>query len=348
MTLTHGFTNELKMLTENDTLGAVAGELLNVTLDRIGSSVNTPMYLSASFPTADSLLNIGPSLVASGDGAGKSVAPIGSTIPTTVLTTIDFQTGTVTGQTVTVDGGTFTLPTGTVSQYRRCVFVLRDDGSIDSSFSAESATISGLDNAGSLIAGLAITSLIPIGWVDLECDNSSGKYRTAGSSSSIIENKVGLDFRIVRSALLEDTGGAGFRVVRLHGGLILGSGGGDVSAEATARMNADSTLQANINAEITARRNADSTLQANIDSEVTALFNADGTLQANIDAEITARTNADITLQNNINIETTTRANADLTLQANINTEITARTSADNTEITARSHNPDPMSKRIL
>ena len=264
MTLTHGFTNELKMLTENDTLGAVAGELLNVTLDRIGSSVNTPMYLSASFPTADSLLNIGPSLVASGDGAGKSVAPIGSTIPTTVLTTIDFQTGTVTGQTVTVDGGTFTLPTGTVSQYRRCVFVLRDDGSIDSSFSAESATISGLDNAGSLIAGLAITSLIPIGWVDLECDNSSGKYRTAGSSSSIIENKVGLDFRIVRSALLEDTGGAGFRVVRLHGGLILGSGGGDVSAEATARMNADSTLQAHIDAEQTARTSADSSLSAAI------------------------------------------------------------------------------------
>ena len=327
MTLTHGFTTELKMLTGNATLGSLAGELLNTTLDRIGLSVNTPMYLSASFPTSDSLLNIGSSLVESGDGSGKSIAPLNSTIPApTSITTINFQTGSISGQTVQVDGGSFALPTGTVGYYRRMVFVLRDDGSIDTTFSTEVASLSSLDNAGTLLASLLLTPGLPIGWIDLECDDTAGKYRTAGSSTSIIENKVGSDFRIVRI-----TGGSS------------GGGGGDVSAEAAARLAADSTLQAHINAEITARDNADVTLQNNINSEITARTDSDVTLQANINAEITARDSADGTLQSHINTEITARTNANVTLQIHINTEITARTEADSdlqsavdAEVTAR------------
>jgi hypothetical protein len=75
---------------------------------------------------------------------------------------------------------------------------------------------------------------------------------------------------------------------------------GNDAAEATARANADTTLQANIDAEATARANADTTLQANIDAEATARANADTTLQANIDAEATARAAADTSIRNDL------------------------------------------------
>jgi hypothetical protein len=75
------------------------------------------------------------------------------------------------------------------------------------------------------------------------------------------------------------------------------AGGADaIEAEATARAEADTALQANIDAEATARAAADTTLQANIDAEATARAAADATLQTNITAEATARAAADAAL----------------------------------------------------
>jgi hypothetical protein len=118
---------------------------------------------------------------------------------------------------------------------------------------------------------------------------------------------------------------------------------GTSNAEETARMNADSTLQANINSEITARLNGDSTLQSNLDAEITSRLNGDSTLQSNLNSEITARLNGDSTLTANLNSEITARLNGDSTLTANLNSEITARLDGDstlqanlNSEITAR------------
>ena len=71
---------------------------------------------------------------------------------------------------------------------------------------------------------------------------------------------------------------------------------GLIAAEATARSNADS-------AEQTARIAGDNTLQANIDAEATARFNADNTLY-------TEFTNADTNLQNQINALPPTITNA--------------------------------------
>lgn len=65
-----------------------------------------------------------------------------------------------------------------------------------------------------------------------------------------------------------------------------------ISAETTARTNADNTLQANITAEATARSNADTTLQNNVDAEATARATADTTLQTNIDNHVNDTTGA--------------------------------------------------------
>ena len=74
-----------------------------------------------------------------------------------------------------------------------------------------------------------------------------------------------------------------------------------LSAEQTARENADSQLQTAIDAEKTARENADTKLQTAINTEKTARENADTQLQTAIGAEKTARENADTELKNSIN-----------------------------------------------
>lgn len=74
-----------------------------------------------------------------------------------------------------------------------------------------------------------------------------------------------------------------------------------LSAEQTAREDADNQLQTAIGAETTARENADTQLQTAIDTEKTARVNADKQLQTAIGAEKTARENADNQLQNSIN-----------------------------------------------
>ena len=73
-----------------------------------------------------------------------------------------------------------------------------------------------------------------------------------------------------------------------------------LSAEKTARENADTQLQTAIDAETTARENADTQLQTDIDNETQARKNADTQLQTDIDEEKTARIEADKKLQTQI------------------------------------------------
>lgn len=64
----------------------------------------------------------------------------------------------------------------------------------------------------------------------------------------------------------------------LYTGLAGKVGSSDLSAEATARESADTTLQGHIDAEATARESADTTLQGHIDAEATAREAADALL----------------------------------------------------------------------
>lgn len=74
-----------------------------------------------------------------------------------------------------------------------------------------------------------------------------------------------------------------------------------LSAEQTARENADKQLQTAIDTEKQNREDADNQLQTAIDAEQTVRENADKQLQTAIDAEQTARENADNQLQSSIN-----------------------------------------------
>ena len=74
-----------------------------------------------------------------------------------------------------------------------------------------------------------------------------------------------------------------------------------LSAEQTAREDADNKLQTAINTEKQAREDADSDLQTAIDTEKQAREDADSDLQTAIDTEKQAREDADTQLQNSIN-----------------------------------------------
>jgi len=56
---------------------------------------------------------------------------------------------------------------------------------VDTHFSTEQASVGALTNAGELLSSL---SGIPVGWIDLRCTNTTGKYKTASSTTNVIEN----------------------------------------------------------------------------------------------------------------------------------------------------------------
>ncbi len=115
------------------------------------------------------------------------------------------------------------------------------------------------------------------------------------------------------------------------------------SAEATARAAADDTeattrqladgalgsriddVENDLTAEATARSNADTALQGNIDSEASTRASADTALQANIDSEASTRASADTALSGRLDV-----LEADPTTATALAAEASARTSADN------------------
>jgi hypothetical protein len=221
--LQKGFTDELKIITARSALGAVAGENFETaTMDRIGKNANFPLRMFASFPTPSAVLNFESSNLELGSGVGRSVPPIESVVPTVAASTLNFQTGSTTGATFTVEGGAFALPSTTVGQFRRAAFALNSNGNIDIKFSAANAVLGSLENPGALFDSL---TGIPIGWIDLEATASTA-YKTAGSATAIVENKVSGTSRINIFGQLVAASGGGKgtvdRVIQAAHGFVLG------------------------------------------------------------------------------------------------------------------------------
>jgi len=154
-------------------------------------SFNIPLRLSATSPTPDAVLNIESNQVEMGNESLKSTSPIDDQINVFSATTINFQTGATTGGTVTVEGAAWALPSCTVGQYRRMVIKYQSaDNALDTKFSPEAATLGLIENPGTTFAGIDGS---PVGYINLECTNVAGQYKTPASATDIIENKVGSD-----------------------------------------------------------------------------------------------------------------------------------------------------------
>jgi hypothetical protein len=170
-------------------IGSVTKSTLDTILAKVDKHVDVPLRLSASFPTADAVLNISAYTSENGDGTAKSAGPIKSSIVSFPASTINFQTQATTGGTFDI-----TFPASTVGYYRRAGFSLLSTGTLKVIFSAEQAVFGNLADPGTLLEQDAIR----LGWIDLECTHASGLFKTAGSSTSIIENSVSGTPRIFR------------------------------------------------------------------------------------------------------------------------------------------------------
>lgn len=193
MPLTRGFTDEIKDLTAQAIIGAPKDELLETTLGRIGKHIDIPLRLYAS-ATPDQYLNISASQVEAGDGSGKVTPPVDSTLPIIAAGQIGFIAKTAPAY-VKIDGSAFTFPTTTVGQYRRLAFSVDGLGNLNAVWSTAQASIGALSDPGLLHVQMAGT---PVGYLDLEALAAAGTYKTAGSTTSVIENKAGSDVRIFR------------------------------------------------------------------------------------------------------------------------------------------------------
>ena len=168
-------------------LGTAARATNETIMGAVNTEFDAPLRLAASSP-ADAKLNFAAQEVLTADGAGTSTPTIKGTIPTVVVSTIDFQTQATTGATFNI-----TFPTTVIGKFYRLGFTLLTDSSITANFSIEAATVGALVNPGTLFA-----TGTELGWIDLEATSTDGKFKTAGSSTSIIENGVGGTARVVR------------------------------------------------------------------------------------------------------------------------------------------------------
>lgn len=161
----------------------IGKERLSVSYDTvlqdIMKEINGPLRIHATFPTADAILNFESSEVTLGDGAERNLPPLKSQIFSVPSSTINFQTQATTGATFLVS-----WPASTVGQFRRVGFTLISSGEIQVLFTEEAVTLGAVADPGTIFA----KGGIPLGYVDLECTNALGYFKTAGSSTDIIEN----------------------------------------------------------------------------------------------------------------------------------------------------------------
>jgi hypothetical protein len=177
-----------------ETIGVPTDSKLSVIVPKIDKSLNQPLRLYAAI-TPDAKLYVTSSRVETGDGSGRSPGQAESTVPTFAASSLNYQTGATSGGTYQVDGGAFALPSCAVGQFRRHAYSYdASANALNTHFSAEAASVGALADAGTLFAALDGLSL---GYVDLECTNSAGQYKTAGSSTNIVENAVGGTARVV-------------------------------------------------------------------------------------------------------------------------------------------------------
>lgn len=176
-------TSEIESGSALDVLGLASSSSVQSALEAANNELDIPFRLYANDP-ADAILNIGSNEVDSGDGSKQVNAP-NANWESFPGATINFQTGAVTGS-VVLEGGAFSLPVCLVTDYIRVVFVYDSaNNRIDSKISGFSNLLANLQNPSVVYQELKGAKL---GWIDLQCTNASGQYKTADSATDVVEN----------------------------------------------------------------------------------------------------------------------------------------------------------------
>ena len=142
----------------------------------------SPLGLYSSWPTADAKLNFYDSSLVGGTGAKKVIAPVSKQVFSALAGVfINFQTQALSN----AAHFDITWPvTNIVGRFRRVGFTLVGSGKIKVLFSNEFVTEGALPDAGTVL----VSGGNPLGYIDLECTNILGYFKTAASATSIIES----------------------------------------------------------------------------------------------------------------------------------------------------------------
>jgi len=147
-------------------------------LDHIMTELDGPLRLHANFPTADAKVYFKETGFTLASGAKRELSPLNDQIFTIAASSVDFQTQATTGATFVV-----TWPvTNTVGQFRKVGFTLTSAGEIEIVFSTQEATIGAID------PGVLFVDGIPLGYIDLECTDSAGKWKSDSAGTNVILN----------------------------------------------------------------------------------------------------------------------------------------------------------------
>jgi hypothetical protein len=192
--LTMPYTDEVQNAAADANTGTTAGELLSNDLTAIGQHLNVPLKLYST--GTDSKLHVGASIVSAGDGAGKVRPPLSGALNTAWTdTTIDFQSGAVSGGTIHTNGSTFALPTITTGHYITMALGWRSDGTVDTNFSPDTSTLGAQQDVG--LTFLPLAGEQKLGYVLLQATGAAA-YKTAGSATAIIQMAVSGSPTIIR------------------------------------------------------------------------------------------------------------------------------------------------------
>ena len=209
--LTRGKFDDLTALVAVGVLEVAVDDKLDGTLSDIATEANFPYRPRATWPTRDAVLHFSAPAVLAADGAARIPAIQDDTAQLGLTDiTLNMQTGAYAGGVIKINGATtaspLTLPSMAQNQYGRVVFVQLSDGSIDSSWSSACASYGVLPNPGTLLASLDGN---PVCVIDLQQTTSgtSNTYKTADSTTDIVEPAVGGNPRIWRFGSGSGVGG---------------------------------------------------------------------------------------------------------------------------------------------
>lgn len=165
-------------------LGFSSNVSLNNILNSIDSDLDFPLKLSATFPSNNSKLNISATTVVAPDGANKIISPIKKQIYSDIPDLwIDFQLKTTSHP----DLFELTWPTtNNIGTYRRLAISLNKFGKVSIIFSDEQSVLADLEDPSPLFP----RESYPIGYIDVECSSSLGKFKTPGEATNIITNET--------------------------------------------------------------------------------------------------------------------------------------------------------------
>lgn len=161
-----------------------------------------PLWMHAN-TTPDAKLYIEANTATTLEGTALRTPPQGTTLPTVVASTIDFQLNTTSGATFSI-----TFPATTVGLYRRMGITLLPSGVLSCLFSGAQALQVNLADPGTLF-DTTTSGAVPLGYIDLESTNAAGKFKTIGSATNVIENAVSASPRIFMFGSGGSGGGGG-------------------------------------------------------------------------------------------------------------------------------------------